>query len=301
MPLVRLQSKLYAWICAFRPPAQINLSLPLLMGMVQATPCQTPLGDLPWLQVVILSLLLQAMILFSNEASDADTDDLAARTAISGGAGVGAAGMLSSRVLRRAAILSGGLGLVAIAGLGSSALAAVWLTAMALVWAYDGRTLRLSRHPAGALCQAVGVGVLLPLLGAWSVVPVFWPDGQNLAIGLCLGLSGHMLTALPDEHADRKVGKITVVVCLGAAASLAVLLLGLSVAGMLLLGLPAPKPCSAGDAISWPLRLAAMSSLALVLGLAWRLRGRPAAGRLTLDIWLAGGSALALWGIWMVR
>jgi 1,4-dihydroxy-2-naphthoate octaprenyltransferase len=212
-------------------------------------------------------------------------NDTNARTLISGGAGVGAAGTLSSPALRRAAIVAGCLGLGLATAIGSTPLAAVWLLAALLVWAYDGNMLRLSRHPLGAACQAIGVGIVRPLLGAWLVAPPAWPVGQDIVVGLCLGFSGHVLTALPDEEADRKVGKATVVVRFGATASLILLLIGFAIAGVLLFGVM--QPCTAG--------------LAILLWLTWHLRGRPAPGGLSFDLWLAAVIALMLWVVWIVQ
>jgi len=295
----RFLHTLSVWMRAFRPPAQINLALPMLVGMAHGAACDTGWSDLPWLSAVGVSLLLQAMILFSNEASDAATDDPTTRTMISGGAGVGASGAVSPLALRRAALAAAGLGLVVCFMAGAGPLAGLWLAAAALVWAYDGRW-RLSRHPLGSVCQAVGVGVVTPLLGAWLVAPSFWPSGHDVALGLCLGFAGHILTALPDEPADRNVGKMTLVVCLGQRAGLVLLLTGLAIAGILLFGAPQAAVCTADTSISWPYRVGALAGLGLLLGLAWRLRGRSGPGGLTLDVWVSGGIALALWIIWIL-
>jgi 1,4-dihydroxy-2-naphthoate octaprenyltransferase len=287
--------KVLPWVRAFRPPAQINLALPMLVGMLHAAPWSA----YTLLQGLGISLLLQAMILYSNDASDAATDDPAQRTWISGGSGVGADASLSPQALRCAALSAGAVGLLACYALGAAPLAGAWLAACALVWAYDGRSLRLSRHPLGCACQAVGVGVITPLLGAWLVAAPSWPSLNNLLIGLGLGVSGHLLSALPDARVDRRVGKITVVVWLGARTSFALLLLGLAVAAAVLL---------------WPQlqqRSAVAVGVAVLLGCAWCLREsidsstttgglrdlRP--GNMTLEVWFAGLLTLTLWIGWI--
>ena len=42
---------------------------------------------------------------------------------------------------------------------------------MLLVWAYDGALLHLSRHPLGSLGQAMGVGVVAPLMASARPFP----------------------------------------------------------------------------------------------------------------------------------
>ena len=282
------------WARAFRPPAQINLALPMLVGL---------LHNAPWSMQTLghglgLSLLLQAMILYSNDASDATTDDLSQRTLISGGSGVGAEGSLSPHALRRAAITAGALGLAGSYALGSTPLATVWLMACTLVWAYDGQPLRLSRHPMGCFCQALGVGVVTPLLGAWLVTAPAWPTPAALLIGLSLGASGHILSALPDEQSDRRVGKKTIVVWLGARRSFALLLFGLAVAGFLQLG--TVEPHHQASAMGGGMMLAGVWWLRESVGRnsSHRWLGRRP-GNLTLDVWLAGLVSIALWTTWM--
>jgi len=303
------RSALHHWVRALRLPAQINLALPMLVGMVHASPCNTLWAEMPLLKGLLISLMLQAMILYSNDASDASTDDTQLRTFISGGSGVGAEGALSPGALRRAAIVAGAGGLVACAWLGGVGMATVWLVAAALVWAYDGATLRLSRHPLGCLCQAVGVGVVAPLLGAGLVAPTVWPGLHSVLLGLCLGCSGHILSALPDEPADRRVGKRTIVVWLGARASHALMLTGLAAAGVLLWSLPAAAaPCLAAMPAQafygwWVWCGLALALIVSVMASVWLWLYPPLPiyrpGGVSLDVWLGGLVAIALWVVWI--
>ena len=273
----------------------------MLVGIVHRAPCGTSLENLPLLRGLAVSLLLQAMILFSNEASDAASDDASTRTMISGGAGVGAEGALSPHALRRAGFSAGAIGLVICAAIGGLPLASIWLLAALLVWAYDGHCLRLSRHPLGCLCQAAGVGVVTPLLGGWCAAIPLWPTTHDVLVGLCLGMSGHILTALPDHTSDGKVGKNTIVVTLGTRASFALMLAGIGASALLLLGVPAVAPCANFPLGLWP-RALGLIVLAGLLAWAWRLRQREPDSRqqLTPDLWLAGVTSIALWIVWIV-
>jgi 1,4-dihydroxy-2-naphthoate octaprenyltransferase len=293
------------WVRAFRLPAQINLALPMLVGMVHGAACPAQWAGLPLFNGLLISLLLQAMILYSNDASDANTDKTHLRTLISGGSGVGAEGGLSVAALRRGAVLAGCMGLLLCAWTGGLPMAVLWLAAAVLVWAYDGATLRLSRHPLGSLCQAIGVGVIVPLLGAALVAAPQWPLAQNVWLGLSLGMSGHILSALPDEQADRAVGKRTIVVTLGAPASYALMLAGIGAAGTLLLFLHPQESClqavkESADSAQW----AFLGLLCVLMACAWlRSQGatvRRQLGGLPLDLWLSGLASVAVWVGWIV-
>lgn len=314
------RTRISAWIRAFRPPAQINLALPMLVGLSWRLPCDARFDPMPLVETLMISLLLQAMILYSNEASDAATDDPTACTVISGGAGVGATGQLPVHQLRAAALVAGGAGLLLCFVLGGIFLAATWLLAAVLVWAYDGRALQLSRHPAGALCQALGIGIVAPMLGAGALAAR--PEWIDLAIGLCLGFAGFLLTALPDEVADRKVGKNTWVVCYGARSAFIAMLIALALAALLLLGFRAPGQCAAWWAAGRTLDGVVMLVLACAMlavwadgtrairdgllscrGLAPQRAGEGAATRAPVHRSLVGAGLimLVLWVLWALR
>lgn len=290
------------WVRAWRVPAQLNLIFPLLLGLLQFAPCGTPMADLPLGRALLLSFLLQWVIMTSNEAADAATDDANARTLISGGAGVGAEGALSPRALRRGAMAGAALGFFTSAWMGGPAVALAWLSALALIWAYDG-PLRLSRHPLGAGCQALGVGIVMPMLVGWLVQPWHWPSLADAVLGLLLGLSGHILTALPDTAIDRRVGKMTLAVKLGPLAALRLMLggFGLAAAG-LALGMPS-SPCGAR---SLPLPAAELALLLIAACLlataaipsAWA--NRPVWG-LARHLWLAALAAIVVWLAWILQ
>ena len=296
-----------AWLCpwlrVYRLPAQLNLIFPVLLGLYRQAPCAATLADLPVGGALGLSLLLQWVIMTSNEAADAATDDPRARTLISGGAGVGAAGELSPIAMIRAAVLGGLLGTGVAFSLGGTVVALLWLAAMLLIWAYDG-PLRCSRSPWGSACQAVGVGIVLPMLAGGLVAPPVLPSAVDALLGLLLGFSGHILTALPDEKADRRVGKNTLAVWLGARPARALMFSGMGfVVLFLALGLPAAR--CASITLPWQIQDGPMlASAALLLALAaapCAQSPRWALAELPLALWLTAFAAIVLWCVWITR
>lgn len=290
------------WVRAWRLPAQLNLIFPSLLGLQWFAPCGTPWAELPLGKALVLSFLLQWVIMTSNEAADALTDDAQARTLISGGAGVGAEGALSPQALRRGALIGAALGLVASFTLGGPAVMLAWLAALALIWAYDG-PLRLSRHPLGAGCQALGVGIVMPWLTSGLVQPWGVPSAMQAVPGLLLGLSGHILTAWPDAQADRRAGKVTVVVKLGPTAAHRLMLAGFALAAATLaLGLP-PSRCElAAQVPSWAVH-AALGIGAVLLSLAALPHAwiRQTSLGLPRHLWLAALASIILWSSWIIR
>lgn len=212
---------LRAWVQASRPLAQANIAVPLLLGEMLAT-VQGVRLDLGLLVVAhAFGVLDQLFIVWANDVADeADDRANAAPTPFSGGSRVLPEGKLRPRALARAAAGA------ALAMLALSVLAAValdrpgmplaWALAVALLWAYSFPPFRLSHGAGGAVTQAFGVMVVLPLLGFYlqlGEVRAFpWPA---LVPCVLLGLASHITTALPDHPADAAVGKRTWVVLHG--------------------------------------------------------------------------------------
>ncbi len=201
-----------AWIQASRPLAQANLAGPLLLGQALAYRI-TGRFDLRVLALVaVWGVLDQLFILWANDVADREHDG-AERTLFSGGSGVLVEGKLTPGALRRGALAAYGLlgGLSFALALGRSAwLVPLWLAAGALVHAYSYPPLRLSYRGYGEHLQALGVGVVLPLVGYAAQAGELGslPKGFLVATYL-LGWAGNVATALPDHAADARAKKRT--------------------------------------------------------------------------------------------
>ncbi|MEM1418201.1 MAG: prenyltransferase [Myxococcota bacterium] len=201
-----------AWIQASRPLAQANLAGGLLLGQALAYRLTGRFALSVLLLVALWGLLDQVFILWANDVADADHDGHE-RTPFSGGSGVLVEGKLPVEALRHGAVgayallgaLSFGLALER-----SFWLVPLWVAAGALVHAYSYPPFRLSYRGHGEHLQALGVGVVLPLVGfaaqaeglgafPWLVlVPTY-----------LLGWAGNVATALPDHEVDRRAEKRT--------------------------------------------------------------------------------------------
>ncbi|MEX1363365.1 MAG: prenyltransferase [Nannocystaceae bacterium] len=212
-----------AWIQASRPLSQANIAIPLLLGeMLAYVECmRLDVGMLVLAHV--FGLLDQLFIVWANDVADEDADAVNDRpTLLSGGSRVLQQGRLTARQLSRAAIAAAlamlGLSVYAAVGLSRPAMPLGWALAVVLLWAYSFPPARLSYRSAGALTQAFGVMVVLPLLGFYlqcgDIRGFPW---VALAPMLALGMAGNIVTALPDREADDEVGKQTWPVLYGAA------------------------------------------------------------------------------------
>ena len=173
-------------------------------------------GHFSWRVFVIAQtygVLAQLFIVFSNDVADWK-GDVANRTynLYSGGSRVIPEGKLTPRQLALAALLvSIALsGLAAYVGFGQKQPLMLFFAAatVGLVWAYNFPPLRLAYRGGGELLQALGVGVVLPLVGfylqcgALALLP--WPA---IAPVFLLGWAGNLLTSLPDYPSDFATGK----------------------------------------------------------------------------------------------
>lgn len=204
-----------AWIQASRPLAQANIAVPLLLGeMIAYVECMR-------LHVGLLlvahgfGVLDQLFIVWANDVADEPADRVnSAPTPFSGGSRVLLEGKLHARQLARAAAGAAlamlGLSLYAAFALDRPAMPLAWALAVLLLWVYSFPPARLSYRGAGAITQAFGVMVVLPLLGFYlqcgDVRGFPWPV---LLPCVALGLAGNITTALPDHPADEATGKHT--------------------------------------------------------------------------------------------
>ena len=209
-------------------------------------------------------------------------------------------GKLSAPTLRRGAIVAA----VMLCGwsLLGSWLREAWLlpscaaAALALLWAYSFPPLRRSYQSGGAGLQALGMGIVLPLVG-WQLQGASlgellngelggWPMAAWLVPGVLMAWSGNWLTAIPDTESDAEGGKQTRPVRVGVTRT----------------ALEATAVCLLAGALSWgllatwepmPNILAGVCALCLI---AHRLRRRSGASVLpfvlvslgaTTTVWLA--------------
>ncbi len=207
--------KALAWIQAARPLAHANLAIPLLVGEVLGW---AVVGE--WnLQLVLLThvalVLDQLFIVFSNDVADEEADHANEHaTPFSGGSRVLVEGKLSAQSLRRASWVAAAalLALAATMALGMNRplLFPLWVAGIALMWAYSYAPLRLSYRGHGEIAQGLGLGVVLPLIGFYTVtgslVGMPWPALAPLFV---LGFAGNINTALPDQQPDAATDKRT--------------------------------------------------------------------------------------------
>jgi 1,4-dihydroxy-2-naphthoate octaprenyltransferase len=239
---------LAAWLQAARPPAQVNLAVPLVFGQAMAFGVHGRFA-VGWLAVsAVFSALVQLEIVFTNDVGDRETDrDNTTFTRFSGGSRVLPAGVLSAEALTRAArlALAGLVGLaLALLPARPGLLALVAATAL-LVWSYDRPPLRLSYRGGGEVVQGLGTGVVLPLAGFYLQAGTLAGFAASALLPMfLLGVAGHILTALPDVPSDRAHAKRTLPVRRGSRVArrraLALLAAAAALGGAAVPGTPAP-------------------------------------------------------------
>lgn len=213
-------SDLVAWVRALRPLAQLNVAPPIVAGAALLGGGAQAL-DAAGLGVSLgFGLLAHAFIVLANDLADADADAIAGhRTLVSGGSGVLVEGRLSRRQIARAAAVSA-VGLLAY-GAGWSAVAQTpgpvlcAAATLLLVWSYSFPPLRRAYVDGGAVLQALGVGVVLPLVGAFGQGGPAWDRASAFVPLVLLGWAGNVATALPDREGDARAEKRTLPVRVG--------------------------------------------------------------------------------------
>ncbi len=206
---------LRAWIQASRPLAQVNIALPLLLGEMIAYGESMRLEWGLLLVAHLFGVLDQLFIVWANDVADEAADGVNDHpTPFSGGSRVLQQGKLTRQQLVRAAAWAAmamlGLGVYAAVALDRPVMPLGAVLAVALLWIYSFPPGRLSYRGAGAIVQAFGVMVMLPLLGYYmqsgALMEFPWP-----AVVPCvaLGLAGNITTALPDYVADAATDKAT--------------------------------------------------------------------------------------------
>lgn len=220
---------LRAWLQASRPAAAVNLLLPLALGQALAYQT-TQLFSIDFCLLLLLyGLAMQLYIVFLNDWADQRADALNdTPTPFSGGSRVLVEKRLHPRDLLYAS-LSAGLSIIILgllcAFLFNRPLAlALFISGLALLWAYSLAPLRLNYRGGGELLQALGVGLVLPVVGFYMQtghLPGIVASARPLSIislfsaYLYLQLSAAIAFALPDEEADRRAGKRTLASLIG--------------------------------------------------------------------------------------
>lgn len=211
--------KLSNWVQAARPPAQINLALPLLFGQFLAFKQS---GIFSWTTALLLasySLTMHLYIVFWNDWADHAADCYnETPSPFSGGSRVLQQGLLTPRALFVAGTLSAVL-VFALGVLFTLYLDRPWTLLLfalgtLLLWAYSLPPLRLNYRGGGEFLQALGVGLVLPVVGCYIQADT------PAEFGFILPYCGHQLAvaiafALPDAAADRAAKKRTFAAVIG--------------------------------------------------------------------------------------
>ena len=214
-----------AWIQAARPLAHANLAMPLLVGEVLGWALMGEL-DLRLVLLTHLALVLdQLFIVFANDVADEEADRVNEHaTLFSGGSRVLVEGKISALALRRASVGAAValLGLAATMALGMDRplLFPLWVVGIALMWAYSYAPLRLSYRGHGEIAQGLGLGVVLPVIGFYTVTGSLDAMPWSAVVPLfVLGFAGNINTALPDAAPDAATEKRTWPVRFGSAGA----------------------------------------------------------------------------------
>jgi 1,4-dihydroxy-2-naphthoate octaprenyltransferase len=225
-------AQLRAWLQAARPLAFGNIALPLVFGAALATSAtgrELHFGGLVW--ALVWGLLDQLSIVFWNDLADEALDRRQDEgTWVSGGSRVLAEGKLEPPQLRRAAWVASislcGWSLLGSWSQGAWLLPSCALAALGLLWAYSFSPLRLSYRDGGAVLQALGMGLILPMVG-WQLQGGSLGDLLSATVGpapalvwflpgFAMAWVGNWLTAIPDLQSDANGGKQTRPVRVGA-------------------------------------------------------------------------------------
>ena len=210
-----------AWIQASRLPSQSYIFLPILLGQAIWVFQGNTLDPLAFILVQLFGLFDQLYIFYANDYADFSADRVnTSPTIFSGGSRVLVEGLLKPVQLKIAAIIMVVLCLSCAVLfsllLGYHYMIPLMIAAILLLWIYSYKPFRQSYRGGGEVLQAAGTGLLLPLIGYYAqsgTLSVFpW---NLLLIILPTSLSCAIATALPDEPADAKCSKNTIVVMVG--------------------------------------------------------------------------------------
>lgn len=212
-----LKTRVTSWLQAARPLAAANIAPPLILGQTWAF-AQT--GVFSWTLfgfIQVFGVLDHLFIVFANDVADHKSDLLNENpTLFSGGSRVLVEQLLSPGNLAMGALTMAML-MTALCLILALFFARPWSllfvgAAVFLLWAYSYPPLRLSYRGQGEWLQGIGMGVVLPTFGFYIQSGELTAPLWGLCATTLLGTSGNIVTALPDESADRQVDKHTPVV-----------------------------------------------------------------------------------------
>lgn len=215
----------------------------------------------------------QLMNHYSNDYFDLDADIAnPTPTRWSGGSRVLPEGRLPPRAALWAALACGALALGLAAATATRAPApatslTLLLLAIGLAWVYSGPPLFLHRRAMGEVTGALLLAGLTPLVGYQLQAGAIGPLAPLVAAPLCLiQLAMLLVVSVPDAAGDAAVGKLTLVVLLGAHRAGALFVGALALAYGLL-------PLLGRAGLPWPVALAPLGAAPIALWLAVRVAG----------------------------
>ncbi len=285
-------SRARAWLRALRPLAQGNLAPFLLVGALEGRRFGLPVAPLGVAVSLLWGAADHAVIVLANDLGDEEADRASrGATLISGGSRVLVEGALGRRDLERALrVAVAALLAVTIAGVGllparAAVLASSTAAALALLYAY-GSGPRLSYRGGGEWLQALGVGAVLPTVGA-ALQPAHPLPLEAVAYValVTLGLGGNVATSIPDAEDDRAAGKRSPAARYGVRRAF-FLALGLDLVAMTLVAIART-----------PLALVALPLFAGAIANARFLEDRPRRMRAVYPLAFGGGAIVLAWAI----
>jgi 1,4-dihydroxy-2-naphthoate octaprenyltransferase len=239
----RAPSRARAWLRALRPLAQGNLAPFLLVGALEGRRLGLPVDPAGILLALLWGAADHAVIVLANDLGDEEADRASrGATLISGGSRVLVEGALGRRDLERglrvaiAAFLALTIAGAAFLPARAPVLAFAAAAALALLYAY-GSGPRLSYRGGGEWLQALGVGAVLPTVGAALQPAHALPlEGVAYVALVTLGLAGNVATSIPDAEDDAAAGKRSPAARFGVRRAF-FLALGLDAIAMILVAL----------------------------------------------------------------
>lgn len=221
-----------------KPASWPKLVVPALLGHALGVDATGSLSLAALAVGLVLVALDIVFVVCLNDWADQEIDALKRRMFPESSLKTIPDGIASSRTLLLAGLFAGALALlvalVAAPLLDRPHLFVLTLGALGVFWLYSLPPLRLNYRGGGELLEALGVGVVLPLLSAYLQSGVLVPPSATLLLGwTCLSLGSAIASGLSDERSDRAGGKHTVVTMLGNETA-RTLVQGLTLLGPLL-------------------------------------------------------------------